>query len=443
MVTITLGSVSFPLQEFQDFSWLLELGTPFCVFSQNDSGNLSFGVEKDGKKLFVKYAGAKTAEYSGTAEDAVTRLREAEKVYLALPHPSVIRYLGHLETEHGFALLFDWAEGECPHAHWEFDKKPKFTHPDSAYRKLRTLPLAKKRRTAETLFDFLCFAEQKGWTAVDFYDSSFLYDFERDTLTICDIDLFRRAPVTNDLGSRWPGSPRLKAPEESELGAAIDSVTNVFTLGKLLLFLFAGEEYQDKAHWEDTETRWVLVQKALSPNREARFSSLREFWEAWKEGGFDAGAVTLRVISNPREKQQIARFILEALPGWFGMKESRENYIAESAKLPFAAVFREGKAIGFLSLRETSPEAAEIFVMGVLREEHRHGAGKQLVDWAKSLCREQGYTLLQVKTLDGSHPDPGYARTRAFYQAVGFHELECFPTLWDEENPCLIMVQEI
>lgn len=285
MVTITLGSVSFPLREFQDFSWLLELGTPFAVFSQNDSGNLSFGVEKGGKRLFVKYAGAKTAEHSGTPQDAIRRLREAEQVYLALPHPGVIRYLGHLETEHGFALLFDWAEGECPHAHWEFDEKPKFTHPDSPYRKLRALPLAKKRRAAEALFEFLCYTEKRGFIAVDFYDSSFLYDFLTDTLTICDIDLFRRAPVTNDLGPDWPGSPRLKAPEESELGAAIDSVTNVFTLGKLLLFLFAGEEYQDNAHWEDTQARFQIVQKALSPSRADRFPTLRAFWEAWRRAG--------------------------------------------------------------------------------------------------------------------------------------------------------------
>lgn len=285
MVTVKLGSVSFPLREEHDFSWLLKLGTPFAVFPQNDSGNISFGVEQKDKKLFVKYAGAKTAEYPGAPEDAVRRLQEAERVYLALSHPSLIKYLGHLETPKGYGLLFEWAAGECPHAHWEFDEKPKFTHPDSAYVKLRALPLEKKRRTAETIFDFLCYTEKKGFAAVDFYDSSILYDFQRDILTVCDIDLFRRSPAVNSLGSGWPGSPRLKAPEESEPGAVIDNVTNVFTLGKLLLFLFAGEEYQDKAHWEDTEERFSAVQKALSPNRENRFSSVAAFWEAWKQLG--------------------------------------------------------------------------------------------------------------------------------------------------------------
>lgn len=439
MISMELGSVRFPLQEPQDFSWLLALGTPFAVFAQNDSGNLSFGVEKDGKEYFVKYAGAKTAEYTGDPQDAVLRLKQSEQVYRSFAHPHLIHYLKSLETAQGYALIFDWAEGECPHAHWEFEEKPKFTHPGSAYVKLRALPLAKKRRVANILFDFLCVAEARGWIAVDFYDSSLLYDFSTDTFTLCDIDLFRKAPVVNDLGENWPGSPRLKAPEESELGAKIDSVTNMFTLGKLLLFLFAGEEYQDRAHWEETEARWNTVQKALSPERENRFPTLKDFWESWNQGS----STELREIENPREKQEIARQILEALPDWFGQEESRENYIRESANLPFCVMFRDDTATGFLSVRETSPEAAGIFVMGVLPEEHRRGTGKALISWAKDFCRKKGYALLQVKTLDGSHPDPGYARTRAFYKAMGFHELECFPTLWDEENPCLVMVQSL
>ncbi len=48
---------------------------------------------------------------------------------------------------------------------------------------------------------------------------------------------------------------------------------------------------------------------------------------------------------------------------------------------------------------------------------------------------------LQVKTLGSSHPDPYYARTRAFYFAMGFRPLEEFPQIWDAQNPCLIMVQ--
>jgi hypothetical protein len=44
---------------------------------------------------------------------------------------------------------------------------------------------------------------------------------------------------------------------------------------------------------------------------------------------------------------------------------------------------------------------------------------------------------LTVKTLSPSRPDPNYAGTRRFYEAVGFLPIEEFPTLWGANNPCL------
>lgn len=153
--------------------------------------------------------------------------------------------------------------------------------------------------------------------------------------------------------------------------------------------------------------------------------------------------IFLREIFDSGEKQKIARKILEALPDWFGIEESREEYVEKSGKLPFAAVCRGEKPVGFLAIQETSPYTAEICVMGVLPGEHRHGGGRTLVEWAKASCRERGYEFLQVKTLDASAKSEAYARTRAFYKAMGFRELECFPTLWDEANPCLVMIQAL
>ncbi len=50
---------------------------------------------------------------------------------------------------------------------------------------------------------------------------------------------------------------------------------------------------------------------------------------------------------------------------------------------------------------------------------------------------------LQVKTLGPSHPDEHYARTRRFYESRGFRPLEEIDSIWDETNPCLIMVKRI
>ena len=57
-------------------------------------------------------------------------------------------------------------------------------------------------------------------------------------------------------------------------------------------------------------------------------------------------------------------------------------------------------------------------------------------------AREGGVWLLEVKTLGPSHPDPGYARTRWFYEKMGFLALE-ETDLWGGGTPCLIMVKPL
>lgn len=285
MKTITIGPVSFPLREDWDFSWLPALGEPFAVFAGNDSGNVSFGVEKDGERFFVKCAGARPMEYGGDPADAVARLRAAQRVYEDLRHPALIQYLRPMELPEGLALVFRWAEGECLHDHWNFDWRPKLTDPASPYRRFRALPLAEKREAVAVILDFLETAERAGYAAVDFYDSSLLYDFAAHRLTLCDVDLFQKKPLWNTWGADWPCSPRLAAPEDREKGAVIDSRTDVFHLGRLLLILLAGEDHPDRAHWEETEARWRAVRRATRPDRAARFPSARAFAEAWRAGG--------------------------------------------------------------------------------------------------------------------------------------------------------------
>jgi len=147
-------------------------------------------------------------------------------------------------------------------------------------------------------------------------------------------------------------------------------------------------------------------------------------------------------IFNKQEKERIARKILADLPEWFGLPESTENYIKESQELPFLASMDEGEAVGFAALQQTGPRCADIFVMGVLKSNHRRGVGRALHAALEALARARGYLYLQVKTVQMGHY-PEYDRSNRFYQAMGFAELECFPTLWDEWNPCQIYVKYI
>ena len=147
-------------------------------------------------------------------------------------------------------------------------------------------------------------------------------------------------------------------------------------------------------------------------------------------------------INDPAQKARIARDVLEALQDWFGVEESREYYIRESQGWDFFAAMDGEEAVGFLCLKETGKATVELAVMGVKQEYHRKGLGRELFQAAKTHAVAAGYDFMQVKTVAmGYYED--YDRTNRFYQSVGFKELEIFPMLWDEANPCQIYVQSL
>ena len=150
----------------------------------------------------------------------------------------------------------------------------------------------------------------------------------------------------------------------------------------------------------------------------------------------------IEIIENQQQKKAIARAILEALPDWFGVPESREQYIAASADEILVTAMENGQPVGFLCLKETGKDTMELAVMGVLQPYHRRGIGRQMFRKAKEIAREQGYTFLQVKTVRmGMYED--YDRTNLFYLSLGFKEFEVFPELWDEANPCQVYVMSL
>lgn len=148
----------------------------------------------------------------------------------------------------------------------------------------------------------------------------------------------------------------------------------------------------------------------------------------------------VKEIIDKKEKERIAREVLNDLPEWFGIPESTENYIKESQTKPFLASFYKDELVGFIVLGASSPDCSEIFVIGVKKKFHHHGAGRELNNAYEDLAKSLGYTYTQVKTVQSGHYDE-YDITNKFYKAVGYKELEVFPDLWDESNPCQIYVK--
>lgn len=148
-------------------------------------------------------------------------------------------------------------------------------------------------------------------------------------------------------------------------------------------------------------------------------------------------------IYDSQEKSDICAKVILSLPDWFGLPESNREYIAGVAKTDFFATYMFGEVVGFYSIISHFPQTSEIYVCGVLQEYHRLGIGKKLLKVIEKDLKKKGVKFLTVKTLSASHPDKSYAKTRKFYEAVGFVPLEEFKELWGKENPCLFMVKEL
>lgn len=153
-------------------------------------------------------------------------------------------------------------------------------------------------------------------------------------------------------------------------------------------------------------------------------------------------AVPVRVEPGP--DPAAVRRLLDGLPEWFGIGSAVEEYVRAADRLPtlLARPTDGAPPVGVLLLRRHFPGAAELHLLAVERSWHRHGVGRALVEAAERSAARDGVTLMSVKTLGPSDPDPGYAATRRFYAALGYQPVEELLDLWPG-NPCLLMVKPL
>jgi len=233
------------------------------------------------KKLFVKYAGAKTLEYSGDVNDATIRLMNSVPLYETLKHDALITLIDSFCVSGGFATVFKWFNGKNLHPHWEFPPPAKYTNPDSPFFKFKHLPIHLRLKALDSIFDFHLHVEHRGYTAIDFYDGSLLYNFINNKIKICDIDFYKKNPYVNTMEKLW-GSTRFMSPEEFVKGAVIDEKTNVYNMGATAFCLIGGEMDRTLKKWDGPEDLFYIAQKATKDDRNKRYSSVHAFCQEWK-----------------------------------------------------------------------------------------------------------------------------------------------------------------
>lgn len=294
MIRQKMDNVEFKLREYQDFSWLKNYGMVFNVIDETGSGCISFGIEKDKKKYFFKIAGAKTVEAEISEEESIKLLKDAIQKYQDIKHENLIKYVDSFDYKEFFVVIYEYAEGLCLFDHWNFDKY-KRTKEITPMMRFKMLPLNKRLNVVYKLFSFFETFINAGYVAVDFYDSSIMYDFENNDVTFCDIDLFRKSPAINDLGKDYFGTKRLKAPEENELNASIDEQTSLFTLGAIIMDFFSDTSNIEKRYelgmfipnefekFELNKEVYEVLIKATNYDRNKRYKTINEFEEEFKK----------------------------------------------------------------------------------------------------------------------------------------------------------------
>jgi ribosomal protein S18 acetylase RimI-like enzyme len=107
--------------------------------------------------------------------------------------------------------------------------------------------------------------------------------------------------------------------------------------------------------------------------------------------------------------------IIASLGDWFGNEEGVRR-ASEAVRGQSGLVADDGmNVVGFATWVKHSDAAAEITWMAVHRQ-HRHvGHGSELIARLCHILRDEGVSLVSVKTLSSASDDPWYAQARAFY----------------------------
>lgn len=248
--------------------FLAGVGEIFAVFDHRtqDSGNASYGVEVGGRRYFVKTAGDPDDDDSAHLSHAerVGLLRNAAELARSVRHPALPKFHGVVESPRAPMLVYEWADGHLVR---------------SALARVRALPLSEIARLLDAVFDLHAALAERGWVACDFYDGAMIYDFQRRRVRAVDLDCYRRGAFVNEMG-RMFGSSRFMAPEEFELGAAIDERTTVFTLGRTAAVLLSDGSL-NRAPFRGSDAQYEATLTACRQSPDERFQTVAQFRAAW------------------------------------------------------------------------------------------------------------------------------------------------------------------
>jgi hypothetical protein len=252
-------------------TYLDSVGGVFGAFRGQDSNCVSYGILSSGRRWFVKHSGH---------PQGLDSLERAYNLNTTVRHKAMPRLHNRFETPGGIALVYDWVPGELLSAGSQYTAEQLRTDLTIPRVRFWSLPMGDIVQSLNTIFDVQLTLADHGYIAVDLYDGCFNYDFETSRIYVFDLDEYRFGPFVLD-SDRLPGSRRFMALEEWTKGAAIDQVTNVFTLGRTAAE-FLGRGSASPETWMGSSEMRAVTLRTISQNRWERHQSVREFVTDWR-----------------------------------------------------------------------------------------------------------------------------------------------------------------
>jgi N-acetylglutamate synthase-like GNAT family acetyltransferase len=133
--------------------------------------------------------------------------------------------------------------------------------------------------------------------------------------------------------------------------------------------------------------------------------------------------------------------VLRELPDYFTPDTHQQVAVGVRADDAWLAE-DDGRIVGFVLLQQRYRLSAEITFAAVSPRMHRRGLGRAITSKAIEHARSLGLRAIEVKTLDESSDYEPYIATRAFWERMGFVQIDCIDPLpgWQPGNPSAIYV---
>lgn len=149
----------------------------------------------------------------------------------------------------------------------------------------------------------------------------------------------------------------------------------------------------------------------------------------------------MKIIKGQTKYIEACLKLARLLPKYFTNKAIDEMRNDLCEHILFIATDSE-VILGFAAIHNKTPAVAELTWLMVHPQQQRQGVGMALVKHIVAELKSQEVRILEVKTLAKESGYQPYARTRRFFEKLGFTHLETIDPYprWDAGNPCAIYV---